>query len=135
MPKATHARSTPRAVLRTSSTRNGDDWPEFPEWLLIALTLDKIDAAAYQAAEDRIYALKNAMHERARETSSLGDRHIAMLATIYIWHERGGGDAKPFDMRTTDFNGPNLDALIQALARRASEIIPEVPFKFPTKGA
>lgn len=120
-------------VRKIKKARSADaDWPEFAEWLQLALTLDTTPEDRYKPAEDRLYLLEDMMEANAFDASwLLSERQLAMWAAVYIWHER---DGKPFDMRTTLFNGPNLTCLMSVLAVRAAATLPEVPFKLRNGG-
>lgn len=123
---------------------DADDWPEFHRWLQDALALDQhykasddgLDLPAIRAREahqteetHRLDTIAEAMAARPIKT----ERQLAMLVTFAVWvaKRKQFGD---FDLTTIDYDGWITDRmnyrLLLALAPRAAQVLPEVPFQF-----
>ena len=122
---------TRRNVMATGAS-DAEDWPEFAEWLRLVLYLttewDKPDDEQEdtEASLEAIYPLEHAMETHQVVT----DRQLAMLVAIAVWHEQNHFDMEDFSLAT----GRWFEPLVQALARRAAVVLPEVPFIFPVEG-
>lgn len=113
------------AMLSPAGAAGAEDWPEFAEWLRLALaisasTSDTWEEPEYEAILNRFYALEDEMFQRV----AVSERHISMLVAVYVWHEC----AKAFDLTTGVYCSNQHDAMINALVARAAVVLPEVPF-------
>lgn len=94
------------------------DWPEFAEWLLLALLISKGNATDEMV--EAIYPIERAMEARPVVT----DRQLAMLVAIAVWHEVCGFDMREFQVPCSRA----IEPVMQVMARRAAVALPEVPF-------
>jgi hypothetical protein len=119
---AAMALAAPISTLSAASASDSQDWPEFSEWLRIALDLGEMrDGPQHEATLDRFDFLEDSMLKRPANT----DRQLAMLVAIAAWHET----SKPFDLSTGLFHSLWHDGLMNELVARAAVALPEVPFK------
>lgn len=110
-------------LCTAANASDAHDWPEFAEWLRIALNLGEMpDDLHYEATLDRFDFLEDSMLKRPAST----DRQLAMLVAIYVRHET----LKPFDLSTGIYHSDWHDGMMDALVARAAVALPEVPFKF-----
>jgi len=144
--------AAPFSAIAASAPPVADEeyWPEFQQWLKDAQALDacyvrsgaahdagKIEEyralEAYQDTEmERLCEISGAMSARPARTET----QIAMLTTFAVWSaDKRVNSNNSFDLTgiadpTDDIFESASVRLIKATARRAAELLPEVPFKF-----
>lgn len=128
---------------------DAEDWPEFQRWLADAIALETYYEGTrtwsnedfttiharevYQTDEmGRLDEIAEAMAARPIKT----ERQLAMLVALVVWSSdrlRGPGTSH-FSLLNIADEGYRAESmnlrLLKALAPRAAQVLPEVPFKF-----
>jgi hypothetical protein len=128
---------------------DAEDWPEFQRWLAEAIALEAYyertrtwndeDLTAIHAREDyqteemgRLDEIAEAMAARPIKT----ERQLAMLVALVVWSSDrlGGQGTSHFSLLNIADEGYRAESmnlrLLKALAPRAAQVLPEVPFTF-----
>lgn len=142
------AAASPQNVKQRTAERQ--TWPEFTQWLAEIKRREKrsevFDVARASMTQEQIQAHDEETDQLCNRLFHLeeallakpirSEREFAMAAVVWTYHQDRPAGSTGFDL--TSFESATGDLTTQrfvfSAGKRAAELLPEVPFKFPLEG-